>query len=250
MAYDLRTEDRQAIDDRFFIATNAHGRYAVPKAFASREVPGILAKGDIYEPETIVLLQSLLGEGDIVTGGAFVGDFFPALCAALAPDALLHSFEPMPLTFDAAQQTIALNDLTQVRLHQVAVSDKPGSLPLQITRRGTDGQLAAGARIACGETGDHVIDVPVTTIDSLVPEDRVVSVLHLDVEGHEIQALNGAVRVIRSHAPAIVLEGSNRPEILRFKRLLRKIAPDQRYVMSAALENNALFLPFEVDQKR
>ena len=39
-----------------------------------------------------------------------------------------------------------------------------------------------------------------------MPEQRNVSVLHLDVEGFEMPAVMGAARIIRNNAPVLVLE--------------------------------------------
>ena len=85
---------------------NEYGFYCVPDEYAKREIPTILAKGKVYEPNTLKLMRRHIGDGDIVTGGAFIGDFFPALSSALRPGARLISFEPNPLSFAAAQATI------------------------------------------------------------------------------------------------------------------------------------------------
>ncbi len=230
-----------------FIAKNKYGSYCVPQAFAAREVPRLLAEGKVYEPRTISQLRHFMGSGDIVTGGAFVGDFLPALSEALHPRAQIHSFEPAPITHAAAAYTLHLNGLSNVNLHNVAVGDAPDTLPLQVAR-GTGGpELAAAARIVPGETGDHVINVPVVRLDDLIPEDRIVSILHLDIEGFELRALMGAERLIRRNAPVIVLEAAKRRVQKLYKRTLRQHFPHLRYHITEVVENNAIFIPFRAD---
>ena len=48
--------------------------------------------------------------------------------------------------------------------------------------------------------------MPLVTVDEAVPTDRHVGVLELDVEGHEQQALAGAMRTIERCRPLLILE--------------------------------------------
>lgn len=233
-----------APDFAHFIAENDYGRYCVPQAYADREVPQLLADGKIYEPETLKLLRGMVGDGDIISGGAFIGDFFPALSGALAPGALYHTFEPSPVTHAAARHTITLNGLDNVVLHQVAVSNEPGTLPLLTARREGGPELAAAAKIVPGETGNHVVNVEVTTLDDLIPANRKISVLHLDIEGYELQALMGAKRIIAEHKPIIVLEAAKRSMQRVYKRALRNHFPDLRYHITDVIERNAIYVPY------
>lgn len=233
--------DAQEFDH--FIAANEYGFYCVPTAFRGREVPRLLRKGEVYEPVTLRFLMRHLGDGDIITGGAFVGDFFPALARSLAPDALIHSFEPAPLTFLAAERTIALNKLGQVRLHPVAIGAEEAVLPLQVSRKDGAEPLAAGARLVTGSPRGETVDVPVKPLDDLVPQDRRITLLHLDVEGHEVPALQGAARILRDHAPILVLETGRRKRRLEYLELLADLVPKHRYAHSSQIEENGIFLP-------
>jgi len=229
-----------APDFDHFIAANEYGFYCIPRSFRGRLVPRLLQKGEVYEPATLRFMQRQMGSGDVITGGAFVGDFFPALALALTPGARIHSFEPAPNSLAAARHTLALNHLTCVDLHPVAVGAAEATLPLQVTRK--DGALAAGAKLVEGVSED-TIDVPVKTLDSLVPEDRTVTILHLDIEGHELQALQGATRLIRDHAPIIIAEAGKRSRRMAIGTYLRETFPDHGYIATSVVEENCVFLP-------
>ncbi|MGR3502753.1 FkbM family methyltransferase [Pseudaestuariivita sp.] len=230
-------------DFEHFIAANEYGFYCVPESFRGRKVPRLLRKGDVYEPTTLRFLARHLGDGDIVTGGAFVGDFFPALERGLAEGAQIHSFEPAPETHAAASYTIALNQLERVNLHSVAVGAEEATLHLQLARPGADEPLAAGARIVSDPGKGQTIEVPVTTLDKLVPEGRKVSILHLDVEGHEVPALSGAQRILTEHKPIVVLETGNRKRRIQYLDLLGLLAPQHKYVHTSQIEENGIFIP-------
>ena len=53
---------------------------------------------------------------------------------------------------------------------------------------------------------DTTEQVPMLRIDDLVPADRPVAIIQLDVERQERQALSGALATIRRCLPAIVVE--------------------------------------------
>ncbi|MGV6849666.1 MAG: FkbM family methyltransferase [Marinibacterium sp.] len=237
-----------APDFAHFIAENEHGRYCVPQEFAHREVPGILAGGGVYEPDTLAMLSELYDGGDIVSGGAFVGDFFPFLCRLLVPGARVVSFEPHPVTLQAARHTIALNGLDAVDLHPVAVGADAGSLPLQMAR--ANGQpLAAAAKLvteAEAAGNDHVVSVDVVRLDDLVAPDRPVGILHLDIEGHEEPALHGARDLIARWRPLVVLETSRRRRdktIARYRDVLAGLVPEAGYDLAHLVEadGNAVY---------
>ncbi len=223
------------------ICVNEYGFYCVPVEYDNREIPKLLADGAVYEPGTLQLMRRRVSSGDIVTGGAFIGDFFPALCEALDPDARVISFEPNPLSFAAAKQTIALNGLTNVTLHPVAVGEAAGQLPLQLSRKGGSASAARARIVESGDEGETV-NVDVVTLDSLVPADRQVSILHLDVEGFEKPALLGASRLIQDNAPMIVLEAEKRWQRNMYLDFLGEHFPALGYRFCGGMERNAFYL--------
>jgi hypothetical protein len=52
----------------------------------------------------------------------------------------------------------------------------------------------------------EAMTVKIVAIDEVIPADRKISVLHLDVEGYEQQALTGALATIRRNRPFLILE--------------------------------------------
>jgi len=226
-----------------FIATNEYGFYCVPNSYSAREVPQLLRAGRVYEPDTLNFMRRHAGSGDIISGGAFVGDFFPALAQALAPKAQLHSFEPNPTSLEAAQTTIALNGLTSINLAPVAVGEQPGTLPLLISRGESNSAMAAGAKIVAEAQGENTIDVEVTTLDDLIPASRQVSLLQLDIEGFELPAVKGAARIINDNAPIIILEGDKRFRRRAYLQTLEELAPNLGYEIAGVIERNCILLP-------
>jgi FkbM family methyltransferase len=183
------------------VARNEHGIYCVP-AEARGVVPRTIRRGRVWERETIAFLCGI--DGDVVHAGAFFGDFLPAL--ARSRQAMVWAFEPNLENFRCASITIYLNGFENVTLIHAGLSDHGGEA---FVTNGTSewGPSGGVARLVFDDSHSRSREVvSVTTIDSAIPEDRHVGVVHLDVEGHEEQALLGARRTIERCRPTVLLE--------------------------------------------
>ncbi len=126
-------------------------------------------------------------------------DFF----SSLFPDAEIHSFEPAPTIFNTLKQRKFTN---VVHLNKMALSSKKGSLTFYecvldetstLDLPDLDSiYLKKKARILRCSPDElfNQIMVEVTTLDSYLAESKIpkIDVLKIDVEGHEVEVLNGA----------------------------------------------------------
>ncbi len=193
------------------LAHNLHGVYCVPRALALRRpalpvLHAILAS-DVWEPDTLELLCSAEREGDVVHAGAFVGDFLPALARSRAPGALVWAFEPNHETCQCAQVTVELNGLDNVVLGHAGLAAAHGTALLAVSDRAGE-PLGGGSRVVIDPARARWVsteEVALTSIDEAVGPDRRVAAMHLTVQGHEREALSGAMRTIERSLPLIVL---------------------------------------------
>ena len=183
---------------------NKYGLYRVPPGVEHRPAVKAIMSGLPYEPLTIEFMRAHAGRGDIVHAGAFFGDFIPALSAALSPEAWLWTFEPNPANFAAAQETVSLNRVANATLANVALSDRDSTVLVRTVA--ADGRPLGGASRLVDEAGEGVETVRSVMLDHVVPPARTVSILHLDVEGHEKPALLGAVGIVNRCKPILILE--------------------------------------------
>ncbi len=223
------------------IAANTYGFYCIPDIYEKREAPKILVRGEVYEADTIGLIRHLLqGGGDVISGGAFVGDFLPALHGAMGNSARLHTFEPNPFTRAATECTIALNGLKRVSLNPVAVGAEEAELSLQVTNaKGV--ALAGRSKIVGGEADGETLPVRVARLDDIVAKSRKVSLIHLDVEGHEVPALQGASRILENHAPILILEAQKGWMRRNIVEHLSEAHADLDYTFSGMVDRNAVY---------
>lgn len=201
----------------YILAANEFGTYCVPRKALHRRACRAIMRGEVYEADTIRFLSDNAA-GDIVHGGTFFGDFLPALAHAYDH---VWAFEPNPDSYRCARATAAMNGLENVTLSNCALGRSSASLSLCTER---DGDYLGGASFIVERPGDTRIE----TIDSIVPADRQVGVIHLDVEGYEAAALEGARETIRRCRPIIVLETA---------------VPIDSYVESRTVDNNHVFTP-------
>lgn len=224
------------------VRANEYGFYCIPEAYLGREIIDTIAGGGVYEPATLKFLRRQLSNGSIITGGTFIGDFLPALHDALAPRARIICFEPVPTNHEACQETIRLNGLNRVDLHNVAVSAEEGEMTMMVTRP-SGKPIAAGERIVEDQEadGERFISIPTRPIDSLVTKTRKISILHLDIEGHEEAGLRGAARVLREQKPLVILEAGKPWRGRQFRDILQELAPDAGYDICGHMEHNWIY---------
>jgi FkbM family methyltransferase len=190
---------------RYNIGRNEHGTYCVPISSRHRPAARAILTGEVWEPDTIEFLKASCAGGDIVHAGAYFGDFLPALSQACA--GTVWGFEPNPENYACALETARINGLGNVVLANAALGERPGAVTMVTEDRAR--QSLGGASRVAGE-GDVLrgqeIQVRVVTVDDVVPPDRLVSIVQLDVEGFEAFALRGAILTVRRWRPILVLE--------------------------------------------
>lgn len=127
--------------------------------------------------------------------GANVGDWSKGFLAA-SPQARLYLVEPSP----GCQRQIQTLGLPYAALIPCALGDRPGKASLHFSSA-VDGSASLHTR------GDsyfqdrtyQTVEVEVTTIDQLIAQHQIkfVDFIKMDIEGHELQALQGATNALK-----------------------------------------------------
>lgn len=190
------------------LAKNEHGIYCVPRSSQHRPVAQAILQSRVWESETLDLVRGADSSGDIVHAGTFFGDFIPALARSRTDGAVVWAFEPGDENYRCSEITTTLNDLENVVLAHAGLDAKGGKALLATSDR--EGLPLGGASrlitdpIRARWWANE--EVQLATVDETVGSDRRVAVIQLDVEGHEQEALAGALRTIERCRPLIVLE--------------------------------------------
>jgi FkbM family methyltransferase len=115
------------------------------------------------------------------------------------------ALEPERANYRLMRVNLAANDLeARVRTFNVAVSSRVGTADLKLRPEfGSKHRL-----VVEGEVESRTVGVPLTTLDTLVEEGSLdseqTSLLWLDVEGHELEVLQGAGRLVERSVPIVM----------------------------------------------
>lgn len=183
------------------ICSDDDGTYCLPDAYTTEGRFAGLLSGRPTEIKTKDIIAEQYAGGDILHAGAFMGDFLPALSRIAAEQGgRVITCEPVPLSYEAASYTIELSGLENVELHRAALAASDGELELATT---DENGAHYGQTARVGAPGRKV-KVPTTTIDNLA-KGRDIRILHLDLEGYESFAFEGAPALLASEALDLVI---------------------------------------------
>ena len=153
-----------------------------------------------HERGEVSFLNSIAQEGmramDI---GANVGIGSVAIAKRIGNRGRLHSFEPLPEYFDILKKNVCSNGLENVEIHQLAVTDRVGSVDFY--HRG----LSSGILFEEGATKSRVYT---TTVDRFLNEEGVggIDLINMDCECSELLVLKGAQETLQKHKVRIFCE--------------------------------------------
>lgn len=222
------------------VAYNKFGGYCVPLSAKDRPAVKRILASRVYEPDTLDFITSNCGDGDIVHAGTFFGDFLPAISAACGPQAIVWAFEPNSENFRCAKITADINDLQNVNLTHAGLGAERSEQRVQ-TRDHSGHSLGGASRIVPKSVAnDCSEDVDIVAVDDIVPVDRKVSILQLDVEGYEQEALTGSLHTIQRCRPTIILEVSPHSELTE-SEWFKKNLLDLGYRKTGQLHYNQIF---------
>lgn len=149
-------------------------------------------------------LDDWVRPGDwVIDVGANVGHYAVRLSKLVGPAGRVMAFEPVPETFEILASLISAAAGRNVSLFNVAASAASGVAGVALPRftSGLTNYYMANLTPEGGEF--NVLTIP---LDSLMPP-KPVSLVKIDVEGHELQALEGMQALLRRDRPRLIVEG-------------------------------------------
>lgn len=221
------------------IAYNKYGAYCVPVSTQHGVLTQKILQGKVYEPNTIEFMRSHVKSGDIIHSGACFGDFFPALSTALHQDAKIWSFEPSTEGFRCAEITLKLNDIKNINLFPRGLGEKSSSEYLNTKNKQGKSLGGASSIVSKSQKGEFE-QIEIVAIDDVIPSERNISILQLDIEGFEEQALKGAVKTIERCRPILILEDNN--DIV-YSNWFKSNILSMNYEVKENLHYNKLIMP-------
>ncbi len=161
-----------------------------------------------YEPEVAAVFRRLVRPGmTVVDIGANIGYFTLLLAALVGPEGRVLAVEPNGRNLRMLEASRRLNGFDHVVPIQVAASRSTGLLELHASHsNGTTTALRTGRETAALDALLAAETVPALRLGDILPADRRVALVKVDVEGAEYNALLGCEAMIARDRPTIVSE--------------------------------------------
>jgi len=162
-------------------------------------------KGDL-EPEVELILSLCEANGTFVDVGANWGAYS---FRALKLGRRVHACEPQPLLAQVLRQGLGPLGIT---VHEVALSDSSSTRILRIPKNDYGYSTIEERNLLQGSAdltlGVRAQEVSTCRLDDLeIPR---VSLIKIDVEGHEMAVLTGAAKLLERDAPSVIVEAEDR----------------------------------------
>jgi FkbM family methyltransferase len=159
------------------------------------------------EPSTQFALNALLDPGmtffDI---GANVGYLTVIAARLVGPQGRVVSFEPLAVNLRLVGHNAAINNFENVRLVETAIGRSDTVATLWLSSENSWGKLAETGKVPNRMIGE--VTVRLQRLDSWMVENRSAppDLVKIDVEGAEVDVLEGAAQLLREHRPRLLIE--------------------------------------------
>lgn len=178
--------------------------------------PGFTRLGVFYhayeQPVTDWLKSAVKPGMTIYVVGAHVGIHVLYIAGLLKGQGRIYAFEGWPENLAVLKQNIGLNPRLGVEIIPVqqCVARESGSIVM--ARGGSDGKHHIAGE---GDRSAETLQVPATSLDDFWAKNcEGPNLILIDIEGYELDALQGAEKLIQTCKPRLVLEHHNRADVL------------------------------------
>ncbi len=188
----------------------------------------------IYDPNLVVVINALLPtDGVFVDIGANMGYCSLLMSEKVGEDGKVFAIEPSERDFLRLVDNVSLNELSNVSVYRLAISDKSGNVKISIAPEERSSLNTLGTAFSNkGIEELRTEDVISTTLDKFVKQEEInkIDVIKMDIEGSEFKALKGARESIEKYRPALIVgvnknslnaSGSSVEDIMSMLKALR-----------------------------
>lgn len=161
---------------------------------------GYFYYGEVSDEQyTDAFFKKVLGEGDtFLDVGANIGYYTRLASKLVGKRGIVHAFEPNPAAIRLLEKNT--RNLSNVHLHETAVSDAEGICDFSVNKYGET------SAIGLNPAAKYVVRVRQNSLDNLFLDEARIDVIKIDVEGFEKEVLFGAKDIIGKHHPLLYFE--------------------------------------------
>ena len=200
-------------------------RNGLPIEVDGRDMIGreILRQG-CWEWGTFRFLEEWLAPGmTVIDAGAHIGQYALLASTRVGSRGQVHCFEPHPGLYRVLRRNLRRARCTNVASRAVALAGTPGARDLFL--ESIDNVGGASFRPRDAARPGPSVRVKATTLDAYVAAKRLqrVDLVKIDVEGAELEVLEGAARTLDANADVVLVVEFLRENAQRFGRSVEEL---------------------------
>lgn len=233
----------------FVVLDSIYGRFLLNR-HCSYQSESILKNGCTHIEDELnnifVIIDRLPENSIIIDGGANAGFFtIPVAQRIKEKNGVVISFEPQREIFNGLAGTVALNDLDNVRVNRMGLGGVAGSATLPSVNYSLSQDFGLVTVMQNEQDINLLHEVVTQNVIKIIKVDDILlprlDFFKLDVEGFEIEAINGAHSTIETHRPFIWVEYWK----VGLDQLKKSLDFVENYACFVIDPLNALFAPIE-----
>ena len=154
--------------------------------------------GEWSEGENIIMSEYINNGDTVIDIGANIGTTVLSMSKNVGESGKVIAFEPQLIMSQCLNTNLTLNDITNVDVYNLAISNKNGWARLN------DQEFSDLGRYGEAGISEKGTIIKTITLDEIEIESC--SLVKIDIEGHEWEAIQGATGFLLNHKPALYLE--------------------------------------------
>ncbi len=164
------------------------------------------------EKKEVDFIKSKFVDGcNAIDVGANLG-FYTLLFSSISPKGKIYAFEPSNENYQKLVENINLNNCNNVFINKLALSDYSGSSNLFLTKDINEGGYYL---LKQNNSQNQFLEkIEVKKGDEIIDKNIFYDFVKIDVEGHEIQVLNGMRKILENNVKYLIIETYNQFEAI------------------------------------
>ncbi len=148
-----------------------------------------------------ILKNALVPQSNCIDIGCHKGEILD-LMLNYAPEGKHYGFEPIPYLFEKLEDKY--KDLATI--YPYALSDQSGTTQFNLVKNAPAYSGIKERKYDIKHPEIEKIQVPVKTLDEIIPQDQKIHFVKIDVEGGEFGVLKGAQQLLKRNQPIVLFE--------------------------------------------
>jgi FkbM family methyltransferase len=172
-----------------------------------------------FEYSTLNRFYSEIKSGYTVLDiGGNIGLFTLLASSKVGKEGKIISFEPNPSVAQIMRENVNKNEISNVRIEEIALSNANGEISLNILRKEFSDLYSFISNSKNVEGLSESITVKMTRLDDFILENSIgkIDIIKIDIEGAEFMCFEGAKKTLTNDKPIIIFECNESINIQRF----------------------------------